>query len=485
MEKWYWGTPKVGLTVTDLHDQSGMNPVVTLLPGDSGKLFGECMPAGEPARAWSAHALNPAPATWLRNGDAEWELQLPAGKAVEIDLVMVYGETDAVAREAMDWVGDVGQLLQQTEANWRRLWQEVFTGGTIFSGQLPDLDIPEALAPVAAAAIFSAVMLRRQHLPNNGAVRYSISMPRRVEACFYPNDWSMAGWLLARLDPTPTWQQLEIALTADIRKFNQINTLTGKGGDFCNEGWPYTVDIYNCFFVASQFVTTEGLPVLAKRLNTVRGEETLLQVMEDLAFDFRSRIHPQFGMADYGPRQELLECVTTYEHIVAGLNAAAVWMLDRIADIYTQLNRTDAARQARAEADQLMQNILKHLVVADTGWFRAIAPDGSSRECRHVWDIAMVLMNVSHRLPEALRANMVAAFQQELQTPTWVRALSPHDGDAAVSGVRADHQYNGAFGSWPAEMLLGLLRSGQKTIAADWLHGIALTTRQGDRKSVV
>ncbi|MCD8482971.1 MAG: hypothetical protein LR015_10110 [Verrucomicrobia bacterium] len=66
-----------------------------------------------------------------------------------------------------------------------------------------------------------------------------------------------------------------------------------------------------------------------------------------------------------------------------------------------------------------------------------------------------------------------------MRTPGWIRALSPHDADAAISGVRADHQYNGAYGAWPAEVALGLILSGRREVATDWLQGIARTARQG------
>jgi len=104
---------------------------------------------------------------------------------------------------------------------------------------------------------------------------------------------------------------------------------------------------------------------------------------------------------------------------------------------------------------------------------------GRKREVRHCWDTGMVLMCMGTELPEKVQREMVRFFKEELQTPGGIRALSPHDGDAAVSGVRADHQFNGAFGSWPAEVALGLVRIGEKALAKKWMEGIARTARQG------
>lgn len=210
-----------------------------------------------------------------------------------------------------------------------------------------------------------------------------------------------------------------------------------------------------------------------------RGELSLLGVLEDLAFDWRSRRVDALGLADYGPKEELLECVSTYEHVVAGLNAGTAWMLRRLAEAYRALGRTTEAAALDAEADALVADLQRHLYVEGGGWFRCILPDGRRREVRHCWDTGMVLMCIGLELPETVRREIVHFFRTELQTPSWIRALSPHDGDAAVSGNRADHQFNGAVGSWPAEVALGLLHIGERDLVTDWLHGIARTARQG------
>lgn len=276
---------------------------------------------------------------------------------------------------------DVPGLLKETETLWRGLWEEVFTGGETFSGTLTDLDLPEDIAPLAAASVFSTLLLRRTHRPNRGKVRYSISMPRRVEACFYPNDWAMAARLLVELDPEPTWEQME--------------------------------------------------------------------------------------------------CVSTYEHGVAGPNAAGVWMLDRLADLYNELDRGEDAAALREEADAVTAEILDRLYVTGKGWFRALQPDGSTRVVRHCWDVSLVLMCLADRLPFRVATEIAGACGKELMTGTWLRALSPYDADAAVSGTRADHQFNGAFGSWPAFLGLGLSRTGREDSVRQWYQGIAKVARQG------
>jgi len=91
----------------------------------------------------------------------------------------------------------------------------------------------------------------------------------------------------------------------------------------------------------------------------------------------------------------------------------------------------------------------------------------------------MVGMLLGDKLPKNIQEEMTQFFQQELQTPTWMRALSPQDADAATSGNRADHQYNGAYGAWPAQAALALVAFGKQELAREWLKGISHTARQG------
>lgn len=485
IEKWFWGVPGVATTLAGLLESTGLDPLVERLPDGLFTQERPSPPDPHSGRACNAQLLTPAPHRWERNGDAAWSFDsVPPGQSVILHLVVALAETREDAMEpARALLADPQQAFDDAEQSWRKLWTSAFSDSGPLSGSLPDLDLPEEMAPVAASSILSLLQSRRTHRATGGKAFYNISTPRRVEACFYPNDWSMAARALAQLDPEPTWRQLAMALKADVRKYNQINFLTERGGDAAGEGWPYTVDIYNLFYAAWQLwqeADHSDIAALTTRtFTTPTGELTLLEVFENLAFDWRSRCIDTLGLADYGPKHELLECVSTYEHVVAGLNAAAVWMLRRLADVYRSLDRSSQAAATDNEADALRDAILKHLYVEGCGWFRCIQPDGRTREVRHCWDTGMVLMCIGKELPAKVQDEIVHFFQTELQTPGWIRALSPHDGDAAVSGLRADHQFNGAFGSWPAEVALGLVRIGRDDLVRSWFTGIARTARQG------
>jgi hypothetical protein len=112
------------------------------------------------------------------------------------------------------------------------------------------------------------------------------------------------------------------------------------------------------------------------------------------------------------------------------------------------------------------------------GWFNARQPDGRLLPVRHCYDLLMALDLVPDEIDGRRRAEMVRYFETQLQTPNWMRALSPADPDA-ITSVRPDHQWNGAYTAWPAFVAAGLFKIGRSDIASDWLRGLARSANQG------
>jgi hypothetical protein len=105
-------------------------------------------------------------------------------------------------------------------------------------------------------------------------------------------------------------------------------------------------------------------------------------------------------------------------------------------------------------------------------------PDGSYNIVHHCYDFGVTLMTIGDQMPPSQKKEMVAFFQRELQTPTWMRALSTKDLDVTFS-IRPDHQWTGAYCSWPALALSGLYVAGEADIAMDWIKGLAQSSMQG------
>lgn len=487
IEPWHWSVPTVSTTVFDLTRNHGLDPIVTPI-GRMGLLFqerrqkrGAVVPrqARYMGAAFNAQCLRPAPDTWQSNGDAFYERTMRPGESLTLDLALALGETRAAAREAARAVGHVPQIIAAQRRYWDKLWKDAFRlGNGSFPGCLPDLSVPTALAPVAASAVLSVLQTRRRLRVTGGETFHNILTPRRCEICFYTWDWGLAAPVLARLEPDAVRRHIETLWRDDYRKI-MYNFVTGR--HFAPSSDRYSADVFSLFFAMWHYWLVRGASrrMLEENIVTCRGRRTYLDCMRELALDWRTHRLPRYGLADYGPKGWLLECVTTYAHAVAALNAGACWMLDRFADLLEVKRRHAEAEALRRESNGLQQRLIEHLYVPGRGYFHCLYPDGRKIECRHAYDLGMVLLCVGEKLPAPVQDEMVGFFQRELQTPSWVRALSPHDRDAGVSGLRADHQFSGSFCSWAALIALGLLKIGRRDVLEGWLPGLARTARQG------
>jgi len=181
-------------------------------------------------------------------------------------------------------------------------------------------------------------------------------------------------------------------------------------------------------------------------------------------------------LADYGEVNNLLECVRSYTHEVASLNAANVFNLRFVAELLDK-REPNKAEQLRKTTRELTERI-KRLYVSGKGYWRCKQPDESSQEVRHCYDLLTVLNTIPNELSKQQKEEMAKFFKEELQTPTWMHALSPEDNDA-VTSVRPDHQWTGAYTAWPAMVVKGLCRIGKHKLALQWLEGLAQTAKQG------
>jgi hypothetical protein len=82
------------------------------------------------------------------------------------------------------------------------------------------------------------------------------------------------------------------------------------------------------------------------------------------------------GLADYGGINNLLECVSTYIHEVASLNAANVFNLRTAAELCELTGKKDLIDHFINEANELIPQINK-LYVDGKGFWATRFPDGS------------------------------------------------------------------------------------------------------------
>ena len=183
------------------------------------------------------------------------------------------------------------------------------------------------------------------------------------------------------------------------------------------------------------------------------------------------------GLADYGGINNLLECVSTYIHEVASLNAANVFNIRTVAEFCELTGKQNLIDKLLKEADELIPQLNK-LYVDGKGFWCARFPDGRLVEVRHCYDFITILNTIPNDLTSKQKSEMVEFFKRELQSPTWMRALSAGDDNATFS-VRPDHQWNGAYPAWPAQAVTALFKAGDVELALKWLKGLAKSANQG------
>lgn len=403
-------------------------------------------------------------------------LELAPGETGRVGYVHAVASTDAGAVAGFDRLAaNVPAAVAATEAEWNRQLEAVFTPGSgEFSGSLPVLETSShALRRLYWWGVLGVIWFRRDNPASVLGRTYDTLMPRYWQTTTFIWDYSLSSFVHGLLDPEPMRRHIEHWVSTDIHTHFGTEWLTG--GPVGN--W-YSVNDYAMTRLVRDYVRLSGdRAFLDHPLAAADGpSRPIREHVEEWSRAWRS-LRRGSELADYGEIDNLLECVSTYVHEVASLNATNVWCLRVAADIATLGGDDARAKELRAEADELVGHVLE-LYVEGGGFFHARHPDGTLVPVRHCYDFSTVGLAIPADLGDARRAEMAAYFQRELQTPSWMRALSPYDPDATYS-VRPDHQWNGAYPAWPADAARALIALGAGDVALDWLPGLARTANQG------
>ena len=402
-------------------------------------------------------------------------LRLDAGQQASVDFVEALGETADEALAVYDRiVADVAGALDRAEADWNAELEAIVTpGNDRYSGHLPVLEsADEDLQRLYWMGILGVVAFKRETPYSVLGRTYDTLMPRYWPTVTFLWDYSLSSTVHALLDPDVMKRQQAHWMTTDIHTCMGTEWLTGDG-----LGAWYAVNDYAMTRLMSDYVRWTGdVAWLDERVDRRDGDATRLDEMIAYARNWQDFATPN-GLADYGGIGNLLECVSTYIHEVASLNAASVYSLRATAQLLEHRGDGAQASQLRKEADELVARV-QELYVEGEGFWNARFPDGRLVPVRHCYDLATALYAIPEDLSPTQRAEMVGFFERELQTPTWMRALSNRDHDAVFS-VRADHQWNGAYCAWPSEIAAGLYGIGEGRRASEWLHGLARSANQG------
>ncbi|WP_147917933.1 hypothetical protein [Ruania zhangjianzhongii] len=434
---------------------------------------------GTDQSAWSAQELVlPEGAVLIDGGDrvVEAEVEVPAGGSVTGGYVHAIAATEAAAAGAADaLVAGLDQAAAVSESTWNAKLAAMFDAGNDeFSGSLPVLDTSnEALRKLYWWGAVGVLWFRRDNPASVLGRTYDTLMPRYWQTTTFIWDYSLSSQVHALLDPAVMRRQLGHWVGLDIDSHFGTEWLTGGP-----VGYWYSVNHYAMTRLVRDYVAYTGDQAFLGEEHTTPGG--VARPMRDHVRSWARawhRIRSASGLADYGEIDNLLECVSSYVHEVASLNAANVWCLRTAARLAELDGDAEEATQLRTEADELVE-LVKELYIPGAGFFHARQPDGTLVPTRHCYDFATVGTTIADDLDEQVRAEMVDFFTRELQSPSWMRALSPHDPDAGYS-LRADHQWNGAYPAWPPDAARAVIDLGRPDVVAQWLPGLARSTNQG------
>ncbi|MEU4196419.1 hypothetical protein AB0E69_31245 [Kribbella sp. NPDC026611] len=367
-------------------------------------------------------------------------------------------------------VADVPAVLAVAEGVWDMALADAFDPSSEgFSGSLPVLETSNAaLKKLYWWGVLGVVWFRRDNPASVLGRTYDTLMPRYWQTTTFIWDYSLSSLTHALLDPAPMRKHIEHWIDLDIHQHFGTEWLTGGP-----VGYWYSVNDFAMTRLVRDYVRFTGDDGF---LDVAVGEKAVGDHLHDWATAWRG-LRGEHALADYGGIDNLLECVSSYVHEVASFNAANVWCMRVAAEVAERSGDTDRAELLRKEAT-IQAGHVNELYVEGRGFWHARQPDGSLVPVRHCYDFNLIGTTMAGDLSESQRSEMVSFFQRELQTPTWMRALSPYDADAAFS-VRPDHQWNGAYPAWPADAGRALFQLGRGDVLLDWLPGLARSANQG------
>lgn len=401
-----------------------------------------------------------------------YRLDLAPGEKRTITFANVLGEQIQKVQSDYDaLVRDFDGAAARTRDEWNAELRAAFTpGNDRFSGHLPTLVTnDDSVRRLYHSAVMSALFFKRTTPHSINGTTYVTLAPRYWETTTFIWDISLSAMLLAMLDPAVLRRMMETWMQLDIHKHFGTEFLTGAG-----VGPWYSVNDFAMCRMAREYLRWSGDKAwLDKEIGGVKVIDRLVGYAEH----WRTLDTNKHGLADYGGVSNLLEAVSSYVHEVAGMNAANVYNLRFAAELLEGRGMTEKAKSLRGEAQELGKRVLE-LYVPGKGIWRCRLPDGSYNEVHHCYDFGTVLVTIGDLLSSTQKREMVRFFREELQTPTWMRALSTKDLDVTFS-IRPDHQWTGAYAAWAALAVSALYAAGEGASAFEWMKGLAKTATQG------
>ena len=422
-------------------------------------------------KAFSVQGSLPAPDD-VEEKTLLYKVDLPPDGSWKVNFVVALGESEKeAAHRFQDHVNNFEKVSLKARMRWEEKIKAAFTpGNSIFSGHFPTLHTEnENLARFYYMGFMGSLCCRRSNPLSVYGDAYITLLPNNWTTATFLWDMMIAATYYALLDPAVLRKMIEVWLAMDLQKYLAVDYVTGKG-----LGVWYAVNNTATVRMAYTYLRYTGdFKWLDKQVNG----KTVLEHLEGHALAWHDLDKNGHGLADCGGVENLLECVSTYTHEVAGFNAMWVAALRQIADFHKIKGNSSKAKYFEEDAGLLLKNTLS-LYAHGKGYWRCRQPDGSYNEVRHIYDLIAVLESIAGDLPKKVADEMAEYFRREHQTKCWMRGTSSWDDDIHRD-FRVDLQWTGSYPSLPAQVINGLYKIGYGYMAFDWLCRISPIAYQG------
>jgi hypothetical protein len=409
-----------------------------------------------------------------------WNIALPASGKKELGFAA--GDGDAtnlptVQANVTHWRKHFPAEFDNFKKCWEQRWTDAFTPGNHhFSGSLPTL-VTDNAALKRNYYMGIVTMLELERTQFQVHPRSFITSGERAPGTQFYWDASMQSAVWALLEPAGMKATLRRWLVQNVRNgttidLSQTNGFDATAYDRING---YAFNACNIFQTSLTYLRVTGdTNFLDEKLE---DGKTVLQRMDEMATDWKTLVHPDSPLADYGENRNLLECAPAYIGRVASCNAQNVWMMREDAALQTLKGDAARAQALRDDAEKLLPAVLS-LYKADDGVWYGLHDNGQRVELRHCVDYIYVGNALANDLAPDVRREMADFVKRELLQRDWMRAMSLKDAAAAISD-RPDHGPMGAYDGWPALTAGTMWRLGFSNEAFDFYCRTAEVTEEG------
>jgi hypothetical protein len=410
----------------------------------------------------------------------QWSISLQAKGKKEIGFVAGHGralDSQHVQADVTHWSEHFSAEFDGFKQCWEQRWADAFTPSNHhFSGSLPALVTDNAaLKRNYYMGILTMLELERTQFPVSS--RSFITSGERAPGTQYYWDASMQSTVWALLEPAGMKATLRRWLTQNVRNGTTINLFQTNGFDSTTYDRinGYAFNACNVFQTSLTYLRVTG--DLGFLDETLEDGRTVLRRMDEMATDWKTLVHPDSPLADYGENRNLLECAPAYIGRVPSCNAQNIWMMRQDAVLQELEGNSTRARELRDSADKLLPAVLSLYKPGDGIWF-GLHDDGRRVELRHCVDYIYVGNALANDLAPEARREMTDFVEHELLTRDWMRAMSLKD-TAAVRSDRPDHGPMGAYDGWPPLTVGTMWRLGFPADAFQFYCRTAQVTKEG------